>query len=149
MVITDHINLMGTNPLMGPNESEFGPRFPDMKEVYDHKLIEKAFSIASKSGIYLQKGVYAGVTGPTFETPAEYRYMHVMVPIAVGMSTVPEVITARHMQIPVFALSIITDLGVVGNCVSDVSHQLVLEAANKAEPLMTKIIIEMLRQANL
>lgn len=148
MVITDHINLMGTNPLMGPNESEFGPRFPDMKEAYDHKLIEKAFSIASKSGIYLQKGVYAGVTGPTFETPAEYRYMHVIGADAVGMSTVPEVITARHMQIPVFALSIITDLGVVGK-ISDVSHQLVLEAANKAEPLMTKIIIEMLRQANL
>ncbi|HLO90046.1 MAG: purine-nucleoside phosphorylase [Chloroflexota bacterium] len=148
MVINDHINLMGTNPLIGYNEPEFGPRFPDMKEAYDHNLIEKAYSIAAKEGIFLQRGVYAGVTGPTFETPAEYRYMHIIGADAVGMSTVPEVIAARHMQIPVFALSIITDLGVVGK-ISDVSHQMVLEAANKAEPLMTKIIVEMLRQTDL
>jgi len=148
MVITDHINLMGTNPLMGPNEKSFGPRFPDMKEAYDHSLISKVDSIANREGISLQSGVYAGVTGPTFETPAEYKYLHIIGADAVGMSTVPEVITARHMNIPVFAVSVITDLGVVGK-ISDVSHQMVLEAAGKAEPIMTKIIIELLKEVNL
>lgn len=148
MVINDHINLMGTNPLMGPNEKEFGPRFPDMKEAYDHKLIEKVNAIARREGIELKAGVYAGVTGPTFETPAEYKYLHIIGADAVGMSTVPEVITARHMDIPVFAVSIITDLGVVGK-ISEVSHQMVLEAAGKAEPKMTKIITGLLRETNL
>ncbi len=148
MIITDHINLMGTNPLMGPNFKEFGPRFPDMKEAYDHNLIAKVDVIAAREGIKLQKGVYAGVTGPTFETPAEYKYLHIIGADAVGMSTVPEVITAHHMQIPVFAVSIITDLGVVGK-ISDVSHKMVLEAAGKAEPFMTKIIIELLHETDL
>lgn len=148
MVITDHINLMGTNPLMGPNDKSFGPRFPDMKEAYDHSLINKVNTIAGREGISLQSGVYAGVTGPTFETPAEYKYLHIIGADAVGMSTVPEVITARHMNIPVFAVSVITDLGVVGK-ISDVSHQMVLEAAGKAEPIMTKIIIELLKEVNL
>lgn len=147
MVINDHINLMGTNPLMGPNEKEFGPRFPDMKEAYDHKLIEKVKAIASREGIELKSGVYAGVTGPTFETPAEYKYLHIIGADAVGMSTVPEVITARHLDIPVFAVSIITDLGVVGK-ISEVSHQMVLEAAGKAEPKMTKIITGLLHETN-
>lgn len=148
MVITDHINLMGTNPLIGPNIKEFGPRFPDMKEAYDHQLIENVKNIATREGISLQMGVYAGVTGPTFETPAEYKYMHILGADAVGMSTVPEVITARHMQIPVFAVSVITDLGVPGK-IADITHQMVLEAAEKAEPLMTKIIIGLLRETNL
>ncbi len=147
MIITDHINLMGTNPLMGVNYKEFGPRFPDMKEAYDHNLIAKVEDIAAREGIKLQKGVYAGVTGPTFETPAEYKYLHIIGADAVGMSTVPEVITARHMQLTVFAVSIITDLGVVGK-ISDVSHQMVLEAAGKAEPFMTKIIIELLHETD-
>lgn len=148
MIITDHINLMGDNPLMGKNYTEFGPRFPDMKEAYDHKLIEKAKGIAQKEGIRIMQGVYAGVTGPTFETPAEYKYLHIIGADAVGMSTVPEVITARHMGIPVFALSIISDLGVVGK-ISDVSHQMVLEAAGKAEPLMTRILMKMLNEIDL
>lgn len=148
MVITDHINLMGANPLLGKNYNELGPRFPDMKEAYDHKLIEKVKVIANEEGIPLQYGVYAGVTGPTFETPAEYKYMHIIGADAVGMSTVPEVITARHMGLPVFAISIITDLGVVGK-ISDVSHQLVLEAAQRTEPVMTKILMRFLKEANL
>lgn len=143
MIITDHINLMGVNPLIGPNFKEFGPRFPDMKEAYDHKLIESIKVIAARENIKVKQGVYAGVTGPTFETPAEYKYLHIIGADAVGMSTVPEVITARHMDMPVFALSVITDLGVVGQ-ISEVSHQMVLEAATKAEPLLTKLITELL-----
>ncbi len=148
MIITDHINLMGTNPLIGRNNSELGPRFPDMKEAYDHSLINKAYEIASREGIQLKSGVYAGVSGPTFETPAEYKYLHIIGSDAVGMSTVPEVITARHMNIPVFAVSVITDLGVVGK-ISEVSHEMVLAAAGKAEPLMTKIITRLLEETKI
>lgn len=148
MIITDHINLMGTNPLIGRNNNEFGPRFPDMKEAYDHSLINKAYEIASREGIHLKSGVYAGVTGPTFETPAEYKYLHIIGSDAVGMSTVPEVITARHMSIPVFAVSVITDLGVVGK-ISEVSHEMVLAAAGKAEPVMTKIITRLLEETEI
>lgn len=147
MLITDHINLMGTNPLIGANYSELGPRFPDMKEAYDHKLLEKVKAIAQKEGIPYKTGVYAGVTGPTFETPSEYKYMRVIGADAVGMSTVPEVITARHMDIPVFAVSIITDLGVTGKIVN-ISHKEVLAAAERAEPLMTRTIIELLRETD-
>ncbi|MGE5383057.1 MAG: purine-nucleoside phosphorylase [Omnitrophica WOR_2 bacterium] len=148
MIINDHINLMGTNPLMGPNFAELGPRFPDMKEAYDHKLIADVKAIAVREGIEVTQGVYAGVTGPTFETPAEYKYMHIIGADAVGMSTVPEVITARHMHLPVFAVSIITDLGVVGK-ISDVSHKLVLEAAERAEPKMTKLITALINETSL
>lgn len=148
MIITDHINLMGTNPLIGKNYDELGPRFPDMKEPYDHQLIEKVKDIAAKENIPYKTGIYAGVTGPTFETPAEYHHIRVCGADAVGMSTVPEVITARHMSIPVFAVSIITDLGVAGK-IAEITHQMVLEAAGKAEPLMTKIITELLSQTDL
>ena len=109
MLITDHINLMGTNPLIGTNYSELGPRFPDMKEAYDHKLLEKVKAIAHKEGIPYKTGVYAGVTGPTFETPSEYKYMRVIGADAVGMSTVPEVIVAAHSGLKVLGISAITN----------------------------------------
>ena len=110
MVITDHINLM-PNPLIGRNMSEFGPRFPDMYNCYDRELIARATAIAEEEGIKLQYGVYVGGTGPTFETQAEYRYFKAIGGDAAGMSTVPEVIVARHMGVPVFGVSVITNCG--------------------------------------
>ncbi len=110
MVITDHINLM-PNPLIGKNIAELGPRFPDMHNCYDKALIAKATKIATEEGIKLQYGVYVGGTGPTFETQAEYRYFKAIGGDAAGMSTVPEVIVARHMSIPVFGVSVITNCG--------------------------------------
>ena len=145
MLITDHINLMGTNPLIGPNDDELGPRFPDMSAVYDKELINKAEKIANKQGLKVQKGVYLAVTGPTFETPAEYKYMRIIGGDAVGMSTVPEAIVARHAGMKCFAISIITDLGIEG-IVEEVSHEEVLEVAAKAESKMTNIIKELLEE---
>ncbi len=110
MVITDHINLM-PNPLIGPNMTELGPRFPDMHNCYDKALIARATAIAEEEGIKLQYGVYVGGTGPTFETQAEYRYFKAIGGDAAGMSTVPEVIVARHMSLPVFGVSVITNCG--------------------------------------
>ena len=110
MVITDHINMM-PNPLIGPNLAEFGPRFPDMHNCYDKELIASATAIAERENIKLQYGVYVGGTGPTFETQAEYRYFKAIGGDAAGMSTVPEVIVARHMSIPVFGVSVITNCG--------------------------------------
>ena len=110
MVIEDHINFFPEHPLNGPNFPT-GPRFPDMHEAYDHQLIALADSIAQEKQIVLRHGVYVGVQGPTFETPAEYRMYHLLGGDAVGMSTVPEVIVARHCGIKVFGISIITDLG--------------------------------------
>ncbi len=110
MIITDHINLM-PNPLIGPNMAELGPRFPDMHNCYDKDLRAKATAIAEEEGIKLQYGVYVGGTGPTFETQAEYRYFKAIGGDAAGMSTVPEVIVARHMSIPVFGVSVITNCG--------------------------------------
>lgn len=110
MIITDHINLM-PNPLIGPNIEELGPRFPDMHNCYDKALIARATQIAEQEGIKLQYGVYVGGTGPTFETQAEYRYFKAIGGDAAGMSTVPEVIVARHMSIPVFGVSVITNCG--------------------------------------
>ncbi len=145
MLITDHINMMGTNPLMGKNADDFGPRFPDMSVIYDKELIEKAEKIAESQDLKVQKGVYMAVTGPTFETPAEYKFMHILGADAVGMSTVPEAIVARHASMKCFALSIITDLGVEG-IVEEVSHAEVLEVANAAESKMTGIIKQLLAE---
>jgi len=144
MVITDHINHFGTNPLIGKNIDELGPRFPEMSEAYDKRYIKKAFEVAEKNNIHLQKGVYIGVTGPTFETPAEYKFFHIAGADAVGMSTVPEVIVARHMGLPVFALSVITDMGI--GTTEKPTHEEVQKAAAAAEPRMTTIIIEMLKE---
>jgi purine-nucleoside phosphorylase len=139
MLITDHINLMGSNPLMGKNHDEFGPRFPDMHDAYDKSLIETAKEVAAGNGIKVQTGVYAAVSGPCFETPAEYKYIRIIGADCVGMSTIPEVTVARHMGIPVFAVSVITDMGVDGE-ICEVSHEEVIKAANAAEPKMTLIL---------
>ncbi len=143
MIIRDHINLMANNPLIGPNEEELGPRFPDMHEAYCKKLVQKAETIAASKGIKVQKGIYAAVTGPTFETPAEYKYIRIVGADCVGMSTVPEVISARHMGLTVFAISVISDLGIDGKVVK-VSHEEVIEAAKATEPKMTLLIKEMI-----
>lgn len=143
MLITDHINLLPDNPLRGKNIDELGPRFPDMSEPYDKGLIKNVIDIASKNNIDIQQGVYAALSGPTFETPAEYKYIQIIGADAVGMSTVPEVIVARHMNLPCMALSIISDLGVAGKIV-EISHEEVQEVAKEAEPKMTLIIKELL-----
>lgn len=145
MVLDDHINLLPEHPLRGKNEASLGPRFPDMSDAYDVNLIELAFQVAAKNGIKLQKGSYAAVQGPTLETKAEYKYIRTIGADAVGMSTVPENIVARHMGIPVFAISVITDLG-VENSIKQVSLQDVLNAAGIAEPKMTKLIKEMVKE---
>lgn len=142
MIINDHINLI-PNPLIGKNFDELGPRFPEMSEPYDKGMIEKAVQIAKNNDIKVSVGVYAALTGPTLETPAEYYYMRAIGADTVGMSTVPEVIVARHMEIPVFAISIITDLGVKGKIVK-VSLQDVIDVANRQEPKMTLIMKELI-----
>src|SRR6185436_4725099 len=111
MIIDDHINLMGVNPLIGKNIDELGPRFPDMSEPYSKTMIKQAKEIAERNNFRCHVGVYAAVTGPTYETRAEYKYIHTIGADAVGMSTVPEAIVARHMNLPCFAISIITDMG--------------------------------------
>ncbi len=141
MVITDHINLM-PNPLIGPNMAEFGPRFPDMHGCYDPQLIARATAIAEREGIKLQYGVYVGGTGPTFETQAEYRYFKAIGGDAAGMSTVPEVIVARHMSLPVFGMSVITNCGL-----SDEpgDHEDVQRQGRKAGERMGVLFREMIR----
>ncbi len=145
MVITDHINFFPEHPLNGPNFPA-GPRFPDMHEAYNSALISLADDIAAEKNIRLQHGVYVGVQGPTFETPAEYRMYRLMGGDAVGMSTVPEVIVACHCGIKVFGISIITDLGGF-DVPAEVSHEDVQRAANAAQPKMTEIMREMIRRA--
>ncbi|MBQ6653202.1 MAG: purine-nucleoside phosphorylase [Prevotella sp.] len=145
MVITDHINFFPEHPLRGKNFPT-GPRFPDMHEPYDQTLIRLADQIAEEKGIKLQHGVYVGVQGPTFETPAEYRMYRILGGDTVGMSTVPEVIVAHHCGIRTFGLSIVTDLGGVDVPVQ-VSHEEVQEAANKAQPLMTTLVREMIKKS--
>ena len=143
MIINDHINLFPEHPLRGKNMDELGPRFPDMSATYDQSMIKLALEIADENNIDVSTGVYAGLTGPTLETPAEYKYMRVIGADTVGMSTVPEVIVARHMDIPVFAVSIITDLGVPGK-IKKVSVEDVIAVANKQEPCMTTIMKELI-----
>ncbi|MBR1620574.1 MAG: purine-nucleoside phosphorylase [Prevotella sp.] len=145
MIITDHINNFPEHPLRGKNFPT-GPRFPDMHETYDHSLIEEADKIAAEKNIRVMHGVYMGVQGPTFETPAEYKLYRKMGADAVGMSTVPEVIVAHHCGIKTFGISVITDLGGFDVPVA-VSHEEVQEAANKAQPLMTEIMREMIKRA--
>ena len=139
MLIEDHINMFPEHPLHGKNHNELGARFPDMSEAYNRELRLKAMEIAVEKNIKLQHGVYVGVSGPTFETPAEYNYFRVIGGDAVGMSTVPEVIVANHAGMKVLAFSIITDLGVIGKIV-EVSHEDVQEAAKIAQPKMAEIM---------
>jgi len=144
MLIEDHINLFPEHPLRGKNFPELGTRFPDMSEAYDLNLRKSAIEIAEKNKIKLQFGVYIGTQGPTFETPAEYHYFKIIGGDAVGMSTVPEVIVARHAGMKVLAFSVITDLGVYGKTV-EVSHEEVLEAAKIAQPKLAFIMEEVIR----
>jgi purine-nucleoside phosphorylase len=138
---------MKDNPLIGKNDEEIGTRFPDMSHSYDPELIKLTLDIAGKHSIKLQRGVYAAVSGPTFETPAEYKYIRTIGADAVGMSTVPEVIAARHMGLRCFAVSVISDLGVPGKIV-EITHKEVIHAASAVEPKMTKIIKELLALLN-
>ncbi|MFO7617700.1 MAG: purine-nucleoside phosphorylase [Bacteroidales bacterium] len=131
MVIRDHINFFPESPLRGPNIEELGPRFPDMTEPYDQKLINLAHQTAEKLGFPLREGVYVGNPGPSFETPAEYLHYRIIGGDAIGMSTIPEVIVARHMELPVFGVSVITNVNIPGSFEKN-SHEDVQEAASRA-----------------
>ncbi len=144
MLITDHINFFPEHPLRGRN-IPYGPRFPNMSEAYDRELLRQARTIAAEHHIDVREGVYLGTQGPTFETPSEYRMFHRLGADAVGMSTVPEVIVARHCGIRVFGISVITDLG-LGDAVAEVSHEEVQEAAHAAQPHMTTLIRELIQR---
>lgn len=139
MIITDHINFTGNNPLIGPNEDRLGSRFPDMSEPYDLRLVELTEEIAIQEKIRIHRGVYVGVTGPNFETRAEYRFLRLIGADAVGMSTVPEVIVARHSGLRVLGISCITD-----ECIPDtlkpVDFKMVIRVAKEAEPRMTRLV---------
>lgn len=145
MIIKDHISFGTLNPLIGKNIDEWGTRFPDMSEPYKKSIIAKAKEIGVKANIDLKEGVYFVVTGPTFETHAEYRMIHVLGADAVGMSTVQEVIVANHMELPVFAASVITDIG-IRNDDNKITHEEVLEAANAAEPKLAELFINLLAE---
>lgn len=144
LIIDDHINLQPVNPLVGANYEELGPRFPDMSRPYQAQLINKALEIAKQKNITCHKGVYVAVTGPNLETRAEYKYLRIIGADAVGMSTVPEVIVANHMALPVFAISVLTD-----ECFPDtlepVSVEEIIKVAMSAEPKMTEILKELVK----
>ncbi len=143
MIITDHISQLTINPLIGKNEEAFGTRFPDMSEPYKKYLIDKALEIADAAKYVVKQGVYVGVTGPTFETRAEYKMLHILGGDAVGMSTVQEVIAAVHVGLPVFAMSVITDIGIREE-ENTITHEEVLQAAKDAEPKLTHIFKELI-----
>lgn len=145
MIIQDHISFFIVNPLLGKNDAELGPRFPDMSEPYSKEIIAKAEAIAAELNFPVQKGVYAGVTGPTFETRAEYKLLRTLGGDAVGMSTVQEVIVARHAGLPVFAISVITDIGIREE-ENVITHEEVLQAAREAEPKLTAILTGLLER---
>ncbi|MFM7217780.1 MAG: purine-nucleoside phosphorylase [Bacteroidota bacterium] len=145
VILRDHINLMPDNPLIGKNIDHWGPRFPDMSEPYDSQIAELAGTIAAAAGVRFHFGVYAALTGPCFETPAEYRWLRTIGADVVGMSTVPEVIVARHMNIPCFAVSVVTDLGGF-EPIQKVSHEEVLEVATASEKKLTALVKELLNK---
>jgi len=145
MIIEDHINLQPDNPLRGRNYEDLGPRFPDMSAPYNADLIEKGLSIAKAQNITCHKGVYVSVTGPNLETKAEYKYLRIIGADAVGMSTVPEVIVANHMSLPVFAISVLTDEG-FPEVLQPVSVEEIIKIATEAEPKLTKILKELILQ---
>ncbi len=145
VLITDHINFQGQNPLIGPNDERLGPRFPDMYNCYDKDLVDLAERTALDLGYRIMRGVYVAVTGPNLETGAEYRMLRAMGADVVGMSTVPEVIVARHQGMKVLGVSIVTDMGLADN-LHPCSHELILAAANKTEPLMTEMIAKVVER---
>lgn len=142
MIINDHISLFTINPLLGKNEDALGTRFPDMSEPYSKDLIQRVQGIAAVHQIPLKQGVYTGVTGPTFETRAEYRLIHALGGDAVGMSTVQETIAAKHCGMDVFAISVITDIGIREE-ENTITHEEVLQAAKDAEPKLTLLFSEL------
>ena len=139
MIIVDHINLLGENPLRGPNIDKLGPRFPDMCDAYDPKLVELTELVAMEEKIPVKKGVYVAVPGPNLETRAEYRFLRIIGADAVGMSTVPEVIVARHMRMRVLGFSIITDMG-LPDALEPVDVREILRIADESEPTLTHLI---------
>lgn len=148
MVIRDHISFSIVNPLIGKNIDELGIRFPDMSEPYSKKMIRTAHQIAKEAGFELKEGIYFGVTGPSFETRAEYRLIHHLGADAVGMSTVQEVIAAVHAGMNIFAISVITDIG-VREAENTISHQDVLDAANASAPKLTSLLKSMIASIQL
>ncbi|MCI0530756.1 MAG: purine-nucleoside phosphorylase [candidate division Zixibacteria bacterium] len=148
MVISDHINLQGVNPLIGPNDESIGVRFPDMYNCYDRDLIQLAEKTALESGVKLQKGVYVSVSGPNLETAAEYRFLRTIGADVVGMSTVPEVIAARHQGTKVLAFSIITDMG-LPDALKPTSLEEIIATANKSEPLLRDLIEKIVEKVKL
>ncbi len=147
MVIEDHISLQPQNPLVGRNDADLGPRFPDMSEPYKRTLIASALDIAKKNNITCHKGVYVAVAGPNLETKAEYKYLRIIGGDAVGMSTVPEVIVANHMGLPVFAISVLTDEGFPED-LKPVSVEEIIAVAVAAEPKLTLILKELIAGLN-
>ncbi|WP_313215075.1 purine-nucleoside phosphorylase [Soonwooa sp.] len=147
MLVKDHINMMPEHPLRGKNIDELGPRFVDMSEAYNKKMLQTANNVANENNIKVHEGVYVGLQGPTFETPSEYGLVRFIGGDAVGMSTVPEVIVAKHMGMDVFCISIITDLG-GPEIAFAVSHEEVLNAANKAMPDVIKIVKGVVKNYN-
>ena len=145
MVISDHINLLGSNPLFGPNDETLGPRFPDMCRCYDPELIALAENVALNLGIKLQKGVYVSVAGPNLETAAEYRFLRFIGADVVGMSTVPEVIVARHQGMRVLGFSLVTDMG-LPDALKPTNMTEILATAAKSEPLLKKIMTRVIEE---
>jgi purine-nucleoside phosphorylase len=145
MIITDHINFMPEHPLRGENDSRFGPRFVDMHEPYDLEMIRVMNEVAAENNIDVKQGIYLALQGPTFETPAEYRMVRLVGADTVGMSTVPEVIVAKHMDMKCFGLSVITDLGIEGK-IEPVSHEAVQEAAKGSEEKLNDLVLEFIRR---
>lgn len=143
MIIHDHINMQNDNPLRGRNTASLGPRFPDMSEPYDQTMVQQGLEIARKNNISCHQGVYVSVNGPNLETRAEYRFLRLIGADAVGMSTVPEVIVANHMSLPVFAISVLTDEG-FPDTLKAVSLEEILKVAEEAEPKMTKILKDLI-----
>ena len=148
MIINDHIHAM-PNPLIGPHDDRFGERFPDMSEPYDKRLIKLADQIAMEKGIWVQHGVYCSTTGPTYETPAECRYFRIIGADTIGMSTTPEVIVARQGKLPVFGLSIVSDMGNIYGVdhISTITHEEVIKAVNAVEPKLITLITELIRRS--
>ena len=147
MLINDHLNLMGTNPLIGPNQKELGTRFPDMSEAYSNQLIKLAEEVAEEQGLGLRKGVYAGMSGPSYETPAEVRMVNKLGGDAVGMSTVPEVIVANHAGLEVLGISCITNMA-AGILAQPLSHDEVIETTKKVKPKFIKLVKGIVKRIN-
>ena len=148
MLIRDHINLMGSNPLIGPNHDDLGPRFPDMSNAYSSELRTQARAVAADLGILVKEGVYAAFTGPSYETPAEIRLLNILGADAVGMSTIPEVIAATHMSLPVLGISCISNLA-AGISPEPLSHEEVTETAAKVRHVFSKLVLALVKGLDL